>query len=153
MSGCASESCEHRLSRTNEITNDSPSKMHFKHGNSPANHHPTLSDRIYQKALPRNQLSLDLNSNNVPDDVDSLNSSPDAQNYDQIPSEYGNEDSSQREMRLRKNDEMERKLSLLEGLNKKLLIDSQQVFESESIKSRSSYGSKIENVSNENNPL
>ena len=127
--------------------------MHFKHGNSPANHHPNLSDRIYQKALPRNQLSLDLNSNNVPDDVDSLNSSPDAQNYDQIPSEYGNEDSSQREMRLRKNDEMERKLSLLEGLNKKLLIDSQQVFESESIKSRSSYGSKIENVSNENNPL
>jgi hypothetical protein len=56
-------------------------------------------------------------------------------------------------MRLRKNDEMEKKLSLLEGLNKKLLIDSQQVFESESIKSRSSYGSKIENVSNENNSL
>jgi hypothetical protein len=56
--------------------------MHLKHGNSPANYHPTLSDRIYQKALPRNQLSLDLNSNNVPDDVDSLNSSPDAQNYD-----------------------------------------------------------------------
>ena len=66
---------------------------------------PTLSDRIYQKVLPRNQLSLDLNSNNVPDDADSLNSIPDdAQNYDQITSEYGNEDSSQRAMRLRQND-------------------------------------------------
>ena len=98
--------------------------MHFKNGNSPANHHPTLSDRIYQKALPRNPLSLDLNSNNVPDDVDSLNSSPAVQNYDKIASEYGNEDSSQRALRLRKNDEMERKLSLLEGLNEKLLLDS-----------------------------
>jgi hypothetical protein len=44
---------------------------------------------------------------------------------------------------------MERKLSLLESLNEKLLIDSQQVFESESLKSRSSYGSKIEIVSNQ----